>query len=67
MTKDTWAIIATMCAGGSIICALLGIAISQNSQLNRRISLVNARLADLDGDRLGVDVLGHPERPATGR
>ena len=31
MTKDTWAIIATMRAGGSIICALLGIAISQNA------------------------------------
>ena len=32
MTKDTLAIIGTMCAIGSIISALAGIAINQNAQ-----------------------------------
>ena len=38
MTKDTWAIIGTMVMIGSIIIALGGIAINQNSQLNTRIT-----------------------------
>ncbi len=38
MTKDTWAIIGTMVTIGSIIEALGGIAINQNSQLNTRIN-----------------------------
>lgn len=51
MTKDTWAIIATMVAVGSIITVLAGIAINQNAQLNTRISDLNddlnTRIADL--------------------
>ena len=50
MTKDTWAIIGTMCAIGSIISALAGIAINQNAQLNTRISDVNTRITDLNAD-----------------
>ena len=52
MTKDTWAIIGTMCAIGSIISALAGIAINQNAQLNTRItdlnSDFNSRIEDLN-------------------
>jgi uncharacterized membrane-anchored protein YhcB (DUF1043 family) len=47
MTKDTWAIIGTMVTIGSIIAALGGIAINQNSQLNTRINDVNTRIGDL--------------------
>ena len=65
MMRDTWAIIATMVAIGSIIAVLGGIAINQNAQLNTRItdlnddlntriadlrSEMNTRLTDLDGD-----------------
>ena len=46
MTKDTWAIIGTMCAIGSIISVLLGIAINQKCELNTRISDLNADLND---------------------
>ena len=44
MTKETWAIIGTMCAIGSIISVLAGIAINQNAQLNTRITDLNADL-----------------------
>ena len=38
MTRDTWTIIGTMALIGSIIIALSGIRINQNSQLNTRIT-----------------------------